>query len=108
MQSVVDLSWRLIPAAFVTIQVATRCRERCRTMALEQTSAAALAQETECNPPPTISPVKRHPCAHTQPPRPFRETVSVKLHLARPYRTGTRRSSQERFVCHHRSGSELV
>ena len=35
--------------------------------------------------PPVILPVKPHPCARTQPPAPFRKTVSVKLRFARPY-----------------------
>ena len=35
--------------------------------------------------PPVILPVKPHPCARTQPPAPFRTTVSVKIRLARPY-----------------------
>jgi len=46
--------------------------------------------------PPVILPVKPDPCARTQPPAPFRKTVSVKLRFARP--TGTNRSSQDRFV----------
>ena len=35
--------------------------------------------------PPVILPVKPHPCARTQPPAPFRKTISVKIRLARPY-----------------------
>ena len=52
---------------------------------LDSTSVMALGPNLIFGRPPVILPVKRHPCARTQPPAPFRKTVSVKLRFARPY-----------------------
>ena len=52
---------------------------------LIELSVMALGPNLIFGRPPVILPVKPHPCARTQPPAPFRKTVSVKLRFARPY-----------------------
>ena len=46
---------------------------------LVESSVIALAQATECNPPPVIVPVKSYPCARWRPALPARSILSFEL-----------------------------
>ena len=64
----------------------TKAREASlRTECHELAATLTIANETKELAVEEARRIKPHPCARTQPPAPFRKTVSVKLRFARPY-----------------------